>query len=83
MAQSQISQANVLDVEMSYADLCRKLLDVEHSAKEMDCPGCDRSCREVNRAKAMEKKICGCPLKECEKVVSCLEGIRSYFSNSS
>ena len=88
MAQSQISQANVLAMEMSYADLCRKLLDVEHSlewcmqvgplAKDMDCPGCVRSCREVYCAKAMEKKIWRCPQKGCQNVVSLREG--SYFS---
>ena len=51
MAQAQIAQTYLLDVEMSYADLCRKLLDEEHSVEwcrqvgllreEMDCPGCE------------------------------------------
>ena len=48
------------------------------TGKDMDCPGCDRSCREVYCAKAMEKKIWRCPQKGCQNVVSLREG--SYFS---
>ena len=75
MAQAQLQNAPI-DVEMSYATLCRKVNDIDSSvqwcrdvgllANTMDCPKCGTSCREVPFKKASEQKMWRCPRKGCE-----------------